>query len=213
MKSAMKLLRAALVLYCVAFLWGCSKPARHAHDVSEVVAAAQSLNANGGLSSERWIDGPTRVPAQEFPNIPPFEVLAREKAMTKFPCIECHNKPLEVLRVTGKKDKKASHWDIRVKHGRSEEMLACNSCHSYEDFALLKTISGKPIALNHAYQVCGQCHSRQLNDWAGGAHGKRIGGWAPPRVVQNCAGCHNPHKPKLDSRWPALAAREGSGRE
>jgi hypothetical protein len=199
-----------LTLMLVLLLSACSKQDHHAHEVSAIVAAANAPNANGGVSSDRWLDGPAAVRAEGFEQT--FEVLPREKAMTKFPCIECHNKPLEVLRVTGKKDKKASHWDIRVKHGK-QEMLACNTCHSYEDFALLKTLAGKPVALNHAYQVCGQCHSKQLSDWAGGAHGKRMGGWAPPRVVQNCAGCHNPHAPKLDSRWPALAAREGSGRE
>jgi cytochrome c553 len=64
------------------------------------------------------------------------------------------------------------------------------------------------VSFDHSYQVCAQCHSRQASDWASGAHGKRAGGWAPPRVIYACAQCHNPHSPRWDTRWPAVAGRQ-----
>ena len=61
------------------------------------------------------------------------------------------------------------------------------------------------VTFDHSYQVCAQCHARQVSDWAGGAHGKRMGGWAPPRVVAGCPACHDPHRPAWETRWPAIA--------
>lgn len=203
--------RFLLLVLAVLALNGCSRLDRHASDVVEIAERATSANSNGGATSERWTEGVATVRAEGFDNVPPFETAARERAISKFPCIECHSKPLETLRVTGQKDKKASHWDLKLDHGKPGAMN-CNNCHNYEDFSTLKTLTGKPVGLNHSYQVCGQCHSKQLADWAGGAHGKRLGGWAPPRIAQNCAGCHNPHRPRLDARWPSVAGRlDGKG--
>lgn len=182
---------------------GCSRLDHSATDVVAIATRATQPNQNGGASSERGLDTVQSVPVPGFPELPPFEVASRERSISKFPCAECHNKPLAVLRIAPK-DKKASHWDIRLAHGK-KDALQCNTCHNFEDFANLKTLTGKPVAFNHSYQVCGQCHSRQINDWAGGAHGKRVGGWAPPRVVTNCTGCHSPHKPHIDSRWPSVS--------
>ena len=77
----------------------------------------------------------------------------------------------------------------------------------------LRTLNGQAVAFDHAYQVCAQCHSSQAKDWAGGAHGKRLGGWAPPRVVASCTACHDPHRPALDKRWPSRASRLLTDRE
>ena len=46
-------------------------------------------------------------------------------------------------------------------------------------------------------------------DWAGGAHGKRLAGWAPPRVSKTCVECHNPHQPQWDKRAPVHVALTG----
>jgi hypothetical protein len=33
-----------------------------------------------------------------------------------------------------------------------------------------------------------------------------LGGWASPRVIKNCTGCHNAHNPKLEKRWPSRSS-------
>jgi hypothetical protein len=85
--------------------------------------------------------------------------------------------------------------------------MSCATCHALDAPDQLRTLERRPVAFDHSYQVCAQCHSRQASDWAAGAHGKRVGGWAPPRVVYPCAQCHNPHHPQWDTRWPAVARR------
>ena len=67
----------------------------------------------------------------------------------------------------------------------------------------LNTLTGKSIDFNSSYKLCSQCHSSQFEDWKGGAHGKRIGGWAPPRASLTCVNCHNPHSPSFETRWPS----------
>ena len=49
---------------------------------------------------------------------------------------------------------------------------------------------------------CKECHQQEFKDWKGGAHGKQLGGWAPPRVSNTCVNCHNPHNPYFEKRWP-----------
>ena len=86
-------------------------------------------------------------------------------------------------------------------------VMSCATCHQRDSPTLLHTLSGQTVAIDHAYQMCAQCHATQAAVWAGGAHGKRAGGWAPPRVRYNCTECHNPHRPKFESRWPAGPGR------
>jgi len=31
-----------------------------------------------------------------------------------------------------------------------------------------------------------------------------LGGWAGPRVVQSCTGCHNPHDPLFPVKMPVI---------
>ena len=50
---------------------------------------------------------------------------------------------------------------------------------------------------------------RQVDAWAGGAHGKRLDGWQGRRVVMGCADCHDPHRP-ASSRASPSARRTSS---
>jgi hypothetical protein len=84
--------------------------------------------------------------------------------------------------------------------------MGCATCHA-ADAAALRLLGGEPVGFDHAYRLCAQCHSRQVADWAGGAHGKRVGGWVPPRVVYGCPECHDPHRPALGPRRPARPPR------
>ncbi len=128
-----------------------------------------------------------------------FYVRERSSQIQSFPCSSCHDKALDQLQQV--RIKKA-HWDIKLLHTQSD-MMTCTTCHSDNNMDDLNSISGKKMSIDHSYKLCAQCHSTQYKDWQGGAHGKRLGGWTPPRVIYTCVDCHNPHKPSFETRWPA----------
>ncbi len=131
-----------------------------------------------------------------------FYIPERTGSIQSFPCSSCHTKPLNTLKKETNNEQQKAHWNIELIHA-GKDVMSCNTCHNTDNMDELNTIAGKSISINHSYQLCSQCHSTQYKDWQGGAHGKRLGGWAPPRVVNTCTNCHNPHKPAFDSRWPA----------
>jgi nitrate/TMAO reductase-like tetraheme cytochrome c subunit len=128
-------------------------------------------------------------------------VIHRMDSLTNYPCLNCHNKSLSQLKSTTANKKKA-HWDILRQHA-SESVMTCTTCHLEKNLNALGSLTNKEIDFNHSYELCAQCHSRQYKDWQGGAHGKRVGGWAGPRVVLMCIECHDPHQPRWTKRWPA----------
>lgn len=130
--------------------------------------------------------------------VAPFHATARTADIEKFPCSTCHEAPLGELEAPS-----APHWDITLNHA-SADVMQCTTCHEPQNLDTLHSLTNAPIEFDHSYQLCAQCHSPQFEDWIGGAHGKRLEGWAPPRVVETCVGCHNPHEPALGSRWPAV---------
>lgn len=129
-----------------------------------------------------------------------FLVPSRIQEMTKFPCSNCHTKPIEQLKKLG--NEKKAHWDIQLAHANPVSMN-CMTCHDMDKPDELTSLTKTSISFDHSYQQCAQCHSSQAKDWEGGAHGKRLKGWLPPRVSQTCVGCHNPHKPAFEKRWPS----------
>lgn len=169
------------------------------------IREATTDNPSGGLNSEIHLQGIPRVQAQGFEARPTFDVATRTGEIRRFPCSECHIEPLEHSKA-GTEQKKKAHWEIKLQHAGTE-IMQCTTCHSRQRMNLLHTLNGRPVELNHSYQLCAQCHSVQAKDWSGGAHGKRLGGWAPPRVINNCTACHNPHQPRLEKRWPSRASR------
>ena len=172
---------------------------------------ANAANLPAGLSSERFLDSRARVEAQGFPNIRTFYVLGRSERIEKAPCDRCHLDSLERLVARQSKEPRSAHWSIELFHA-AESVMACSTCHGQQNMTDLRTLNGAKVSFDHSYHLCGQCHSRQLQDWSGGAHGKRAGGWAPPRVVYNCAECHDPHQPRLRARWPAERGEASSVR-
>jgi hypothetical protein len=169
------------------------------HHITERAAAP---NANAGLTSEPALAGAARVEVSGYPDRPRFAVLARTPGIQKYPCSTCHEASLAQMH--GGAARKRAHWDIALRHAPAA-VMGCATCHASADLDRLRTLQGDPVAFDHSYQVCAQCHSRQASDWAGGAHGKRVGGWAPPRVIAGCPACHDPHRPAWDTRWPAVA--------
>ncbi len=155
-------------------------------------------------------------------------VLARTGELTGYPCSECHVRPLADLRAESAATGQLAHWEITLNHAPPETM-DCTTCHQPEAGAgedgaagatsildisrvdQLLTLQGHNVPFDASYQVCAQCHTDQFNDWLGGAHGKQVGGWAPPRVMATCSTCHNPHAPQWDQRWPAYPVSPRKG--
>jgi formate-dependent nitrite reductase cytochrome c552 subunit len=97
-----------------------------------------------------------------------------------------------------------AHQNIKAEHP-AQTGAACATCHAAENVERLALKSGERATLDHTYRLCAQCHFSQANDWAGGAHGKRLDGWQGRRVVLGCADCHDPHNPTLAPRVPFRA--------
>jgi hypothetical protein len=126
----------------------------------------------------------------------------RTSAIRSYPCNNCHTQPLAKLSAGNKVDEKKSHWDIEIIHGNAE-VMNCQTCHNTTNMNELISLTGKSILFDESYKQCRQCHTTQYADWVGGSHGKRLGGWVSPRIINTCASCHNPHKPAFESRWPS----------
>ncbi len=130
----------------------------------------------------------------------PFFVTRRTAKITQFPCAVCHETPL-TAPAPAEVVNRGMHVDIDLHHADSATM-SCATCHNYADLSGLRLLGGDIIPFDASYRLCSQCHFEQAQDWAGGAHGKRLAGWQGKRVVMNCADCHNPHAPALGSHWP-----------
>ncbi len=127
-----------------------------------------------------------------------FWTETRKDKIERFKCSQCHdNKPVSISQAA-----EMAHGDIKSDHGGREKPLSCYTCHNKEERDYLETEAGVRVDIDHSYQLCAQCHFRQLKDWVGGAHGKRVNYWSGKRVVQSCVSCHNPHSPRFKKRWP-----------
>jgi hypothetical protein len=129
-----------------------------------------------------------------------LELAARigSPGISQYPCSACHvdgGVNADIDRVAD------AHYDIQPLHPH-ETGASCTSCHAPDNVELLALGNGERATLDHAYRLCAQCHAPQVNDWAAGAHGKRLDGWQGRRVVMGCADCHDPHRPALDRRIP-----------
>lgn len=160
------------------------------------------------VSSEKHLEGVTRLEAVLEGQPQGFFVADRTGKIEKFPCLQCHLQGSGALKPGQMKKEKKAHWNIHLKHA-SSDVMSCTTCHRSTNMNELQLLGRKSISFGHSYQLCAQCHSKQAVDWQGGAHGKRLGGWAPPRTVMNCTQCHNPHSPSLEKRWPEPEQMKG----
>jgi hypothetical protein len=127
-----------------------------------------------------------------------FLIPESKKQLKGFACTECHTGSLEDLP---KRRKKKAHWDIKLQHADSHTM-ACTTCHNPDNMDQLTSLTGSQIDFDYSFRLCGQCHTQEYKDWSGGAHGKSLVGWAPPRASMTCVNCHNPHQPGFPTKWP-----------
>lgn len=170
----------------------------HYHDLMDRISQAND-SITYQVTSNDFIENMERIQVQ-IEGYSTFMVPDRAASMELFPCSSCHDRPIDQL--VNKGTHKNSHWDISLQHAPSETMN-CFTCHDRDNLDQLISITSQPISFSNSYNLCGQCHSTQKKEWLGGGHGKRIGGWAPPRTSMTCVNCHNPHSPSFEKRWPA----------
>ena len=87
------------------------------------------------------------------------------------------------------------HQGMEFGHGQ----LACYSCHNPGDADTLRLADGSRVEYSEVLTLCSQCHSKQADSFAHGAHGGMNGFWDLTRGAQmknNCIDCHDPHVPK-----------------
>lgn len=130
---------------------------------------------------------------------PHFFIKKRKGQIASYACSECHSKPLKDMQSAN--GLKKAHWDIELKHANFD-VMNCVSCHDDNNLDNLKNNTGKLVDFDKSYQLCMQCHNKEVADWKGGAHGKNISGWESKRVSKLCVECHNPHNPGFASKWP-----------
>ena len=191
------------------FLFACDTQApeeRVKHEpFTLLIQKKSSETPSGGLSTEPYLQGIQREKVQGFPDRSAFFLAERVSKITHFPCGECHTRTVSELKELENSNAPKAHWNINLQHA-GKDLMNCQTCHPNSRMNTLRSLQGAPIEFNHAYQLCAQCHFQQARDWSGGAHGKRLGGWASPRVIKNCTGCHNAHNPRLEKRWPSRAS-------
>lgn len=159
----------------------------------------------GVEGSERWIEGLDFVAVDGES----FSVVSRRGRLVQAPCTGCHDGSIGTV---GEGRTRRAHWQIERPHGQANE-LSCGSCHSTEGPVLLRTIHEAPVDFDQAHRLCGTCHHEALEDWKGGAHGKRVGAWAGERIVEPCTGCHDPHEPSFPVRLPTTFSPQPPGEE
>ncbi len=188
------------ILACVFFflctLSSCKHNEGEYHSITDKIEA-ESKNYHGTISSEALLEGVQTIEIIEDEHT--FLIPERKSQIKSYACTECHSKPL--IEMQNNEDVKKAHWDIKLAHADLNTMN-CITCHNGEDMNNLKSLTGNSIDFDRSYKLCSQCHTKQFDDWKGGAHGKKIAGWTPPRASLTCVNCHNPHKPGFESRWP-----------
>lgn len=182
----------------ILFLVSSCKHKKHEYQSITNKIEAESENYHGiNLSSKSYFEDIKMIQITEGEHT--FLIPERKGNIKLYACTECHSKPLTQIKG---KDYKKAHWDIEINHANAQTMN-CITCHNSNNLDELTSITGNSIDLNKSYKLCSQCHTKQFDDWKGGAHGKRIGGWAPPRASMTCVNCHNPHSPSFETKWPA----------
>ncbi|WP_064966879.1 cytochrome c3 family protein [Tenacibaculum ovolyticum] len=184
----------------IAFLFiatSCKHKEDEYHSVTDKIEAKSKHYKGISISSEKYTGNLKLIEITE--NGITFSIPERKGEIKSYACTECHSKPLQQMQ---RKDLKKAHWNIKLNHANANTMN-CTTCHDGNSMNNLKSITGHSIDINNSYKLCSQCHQKQYKDWTGGAHGKRIGSWAPPRASLTCVNCHNPHSPGFDTKWPA----------
>jgi len=192
------LVKRILFVCLLTTLFSCGKHKEKYHNVMERIEVKSKNYKEPAVTSNPYITEIKTVEITEGKHT--FLIPERKSQIESYKCTECHTKSIAELK--GSKSGKKAHWDISLKHA-NEHTMNCVTCHDDKNMDNLTSLTHTSIDFNKSYKVCSQCHSKQFNDWKGGAHGKRLKSWASPRLSNTCVNCHNPHKPSFESRYPS----------
>lgn len=187
----------SLLLFMFLGLTSCKKHENEYHSITDKIDAESKKYKGVTVTSDTYTNHLKLVEVTE--NGITFSIPERKNQIKSFACTECHTKPLSELKT---KDIKKAHWNIKLNHTSNSATMNCTTCHNGSDMNHLKSITGTSIDFNKSYKLCSQCHQKEYKDWSGGAHGKAVESWAPPRVSKTCVNCHNPHDSGFKKRWP-----------
>lgn len=194
--------KSPLLFISVAFLLilvcSCKNHHEEYHSITDKIEAKSKKYHSPSFSSENHLGDKKMICVEIGDQM--FLIPERKSQITSYSCTECHTKPLQQMQ--SKDAFKKAHWNITLEHA-DQNTMNCITCHDKKNVNMLTSITGGSIDFNLSHQLCAQCHTKQFDDWKGGAHGKQIGGWAPPRASMTCVNCHNPHTPQFESKWPA----------
>lgn len=87
------------------------------------------------------------------------------------------------------------HRGMAFNHGS----ITCYACHNPNEMDALRLADGSSLAFENVLTLCAQCHSKQAESFAHGAHGGMNGHWdlsRGPQMKNNCIDCHDPHAPQ-----------------
>jgi hypothetical protein len=212
------LVRAVMLLgmALLVLVWG-SGGALRAEDKPARQSAKEADQAMKELMKKRSAIRGVTTRGQSVNEAPPFKVVPRKPALTKYPCTGCHDNSFVDARVRILKEE---HSDLVFDHGGGR-FWCYDACHNGRDMNDLVSLQRRPIDYDRAYRLCGQCHFEKRKDWAFGGHGRRAGAWPVPRdvpltpdklrvserekigtwqgqrVLLSCPACHNPHSPSI----------------
>jgi hypothetical protein len=175
------------------------------------------------LMKSRFANVGVTARGQSLNQAPPYKVLPRKPALTKFPCTGCHDNSFVDRRVRKLAEE---HPTLQFDHGNGR-LWCYDACHNGRDMDRLVSLRGRPVDYDESYKVCGQCHFERQKDWTFGGHGRRAGAFAEPRKVPekheelkvaererighwkgerlllNCTACHDPHSPAIRPFTPS----------
>ncbi|MCP4483317.1 MAG: cytochrome C [Flavobacteriaceae bacterium] len=167
------------------------------HGIHERITKESENFKGTTISSDAYINEIKTIEITEGDHT--FLIPERKSQIKSYACSDCHTVSLSELK--DRKNIKKAHWDINLNHA-NEKIMNCATCHNGSAMDHLKSLTNTKIDFNKSYVVCSQCHTKQFKDWKGGAHGKRIASWAPPRLSNTCVNCHNPHDPHFETKFP-----------
>ncbi|HRP62273.1 MAG TPA: cytochrome c3 family protein [Phycisphaerales bacterium] len=122
-------------------------------------------------------------------------------------CMSCHTTQAPNFATRSGDELLHFHQGLHFAHGG----LSCLSCHNPENYNTLRLADGSTLEYPNVMNLCAQCHTKQANDYAHGAHGGMNGYWdlsRGPRTRLNCIDCHDPHAPAFPHMRPTFKPRD-----
>jgi hypothetical protein len=181
-------------------------PELHPSEEQQVAPNATAATAKFAVSIHR----PTGPPQVELAGSDP------QGRSANVACSTCHSVRPPNLENKTAQSLDEFHRGLQFQHGQ----LACYACHNPNNADALRLADGSTVEYVDVLTLCSQCHSKQAESFAHGAHGGMNGFWdlsRGPQTKNNCIDCHDPHAPNYPKmvvdfkpRDRFLDAREGT---